>query len=97
MNTWEDTVMNKAEIAQSVAELILPTIVPIIKARCEAQAEITYHSRDSEVAEARKAGREDVVKWIEEQRQYECDYCGSAFEISNEKWFSQLKEWGIKE
>jgi len=108
MNTWEDTVMTLEEYNQFTKDWYGKRGIPgtwmqadalgtEYKATLEHQAEITYHSRDNEVAEARKAGREDVVKWIEEQRQYECDYCGSAFEISNEKWQAQLKEWGIKE
>jgi len=55
------------------------------------------HSRDSEVAEARKAGMQDVVKWVKSHSNYDDEYNigGKVFILSD--WQAQLKEWGIKE
>jgi len=55
------------------------------------------HSRDSEVAEARKAGIKEVVKSLSlKPIQLGHDIFLMA-EIKKETWQAQLKEWGIKE
>jgi len=75
MNTWEDTVMTLEEYNQFTKDWYGKRGIPgtwmqadalgtEYKATLEHQAEITYHSRDSEVAEARKAGIKLATKWI---------------------------------
>lgn len=63
-----------------------------------------WKARDSEVAEARKAGREDVVSFIESlAREYGAEMTGDGLKgivkpiIFRDEWQAQLKEWGIKE
>jgi len=75
MNTWEDTVMSHKQVDdifcpvprakmpkhQALVTLNLPKQLPYL----EAQAEITWKARDSEVAEARRQGQEEWVKELE--------------------------------
>jgi len=78
MNTWEDTVLKENQIGSrplycfADEEMIRLGLSRLELFRlCKdagflnTQAELTYHSRDSEVAEARKAGREDVAEYID--------------------------------
>jgi len=108
MNTWEDTVMTLEEYNQFTKDWYGKRGIPgtwmqadalgmEYKATLEHQAEITYHSRDSEVAEARKAGIKEVVKSLSlKPIQLGHDIFLMA-EIKKETWQAQLKEWGIKE
>jgi len=107
MNTWEDTVMSHKQVDdifcpvprakmpkhQALVTLNLPKQLPYL----EAQAELTWKARDSEVAEARKAGMQDVVKWVKSHSNYDDEYNigGKVFILSD--WQVQLKEWDIKE
>lgn len=107
MNTWEDTVMSHKQVDdifcpvprakmpkhQALVTLNLPKQLPYL----EAQAELTWKARDSEVAEARKAGIKEVVKSLSlKPIQLGHDIFLMA-EIKKETWQAQLKEWGIKE
>jgi len=96
---WEDTVMNKAEITQSVADLLLPAIISVIKARCEAQAEITWHSRDGDIEEAEKRGAEKVVAWVNAHKSRRSDFMTPGefhFGVNDEDWQAFLKDLGIE-
>jgi len=112
MNTWEDTVMsNKGmldaiphwiDVGQSIELLMLTIPEKVGKYVAKAQAELTWKARDSEVAEARKAGKaawavfqeiDELVSDIEgdwTDPRYEC---GKISKLIGE-WF---REWGIKE
>jgi len=103
MNTWEDTVMKLKAVPEKIFKYGKETVA--IKAAyvagwedgIQAQAKITWKARDSEVAEARKAGIKEVVKSLSlKPIQLGHDIFLMA-EIKKETWQAQLKEWGIKE
>jgi len=113
MNTWEDTVLKENQIGSrplycfADEEMIRLGLSRLELFRlCKdagflnTQAELTYHSRDSEVAEARKAGIKEVVEWVETHghiRYTPAPLRLKELAINHSIWQAQLKEWGIKE
>lgn len=100
MLTWQETVMSEKEV---ISFLLGGNFTPEIGGRiAQAQAEVTWKTRDPEVIEAKKAGIKEVVEWLNALSQNNWFYTkyGSKdlviFHTTDMVWRAKLKDWGIE-